>query len=137
MTAQPATVDQLVDGPGMPDLSFREQCPTRADFARALADQIVDDAMPDHHEYGEDYWTEPAYRAARRNATALMQGALHIASQVHDNYPGQDLDSMVVFTRWIQGRSGLRALQMMRARQLDVPLTIRPAGHRPVSTETI
>lgn len=120
----------LAEGP-MPDLSYRDQCPTRHDFAEALAEQIVNDAIPDWTEFGDDGYSHPAYLRARRNAMALMAGALHIASQVHDNYPGQDLGSMVVFERWLSGHTGLRVLQRMRAHQLGVRPTITLA----VSTE--
>lgn len=114
MSAQPTTVNELVDGP-MPNLSYLDQCPTRRDFAKAIADQIVADAMPDRATVDED-----GYSHARRNAVALMHGALYIASRVGDNYPGQDLDNMVVFERWSLGKFGLRTLQQMRAVQLGV-----------------
>lgn len=112
-----ALADELVAG-SMPDLSYLDQCPTRRDFAAALAQQIVDDAMPDWQEFGDDAWSHPAYKRARRNAIALMHGALSIAEQVHDNSPGQDLDRMVVFNRWLAGYTGLRTLQRMRAAQV-------------------
>lgn len=112
----------------MPDLSYRDQCPTRYDFAAAIAAQIVDDALPDRAAADDD----AGYSHARRNGLALMHGALHIASQVSDNYPGQDISHMVVFERWCRSKYGLRQLQRMRATQLGVHPAIR-AEH--VSTE--
>lgn len=101
----------------MPDLSYLDQCPRRRDFAEALARQIVDDAMP---ERPLNCQTDPAYQRARGNALALIHGALHVAGNVHDNYPGQDINSMVVFNRWVDAKFGLRQLQMMRAAQMGV-----------------